>query len=133
MLSEVLVGTILFLCGIAIIIYGDKIIKSNDGAISKIFSHKQSNLKLIKWPAGIVLFLFGFISLQTQKSFYWAGLVEWLMSCSCLSIIGIKNSHWFSTGRSAFSELTGIDRKLVKLAGVLFGIGSFLFMIGALK
>ncbi|MCP3873589.1 MAG: hypothetical protein GY699_10605 [Desulfobacteraceae bacterium] len=133
MFFEVLIGTILLLFGIVVIIFGDKDIKAKEGVISNPFSHKKSSLKIMKWVIGIVLISVGLTSFQTSESLYWAGIVEWALSCFCLSIIGFKNSVWFSTGKSSFSNLSDIDIKFAKWAGILFGIGTVLFIIGVLK
>ncbi|MDA3894856.1 MAG: hypothetical protein PF482_01775 [Desulfobacteraceae bacterium] len=133
MFSEVLIGNILLFFGIAVIILGDKNIKSTEGSVSKLFLHKKSNLKIMKWSIGIVLIFYGLISFQTPESLYWAGLVEWILSFFCLSIIGFRNSVWFSTGKSVLSDLSDIDVKFAKWAGLLFGIGGVLFIIGMLK
>ncbi len=139
--SEILFGILFLIIGLFVLAFGDRRLQSKEGFVSELFSHKKRNIKVIKWTLGIIFILFGFAFLfdehlsspifQIHTALYWTGLVAWITCSLCLAIIGLRNSVWISTGRTAFSELSKIDIKFAKLAGIFFGIGSVLFIIGA--
>ena len=141
MSSEILFGILFLIIGLSVLAFADKRLQSKEGFENKLFSLNKRNKKIIKWTLGILFLLFGFASIfdgrlsfpifQVHKALYWTGLTAWITCSLCLAIIGFRNSVWFSTDRTAFSEMSAVDIKFAKLAGIFFGTGSVLFIIGA--
>ena len=60
----------------------------------------------------------------------WAGLISWLGSGLCLSIIGLRHAKGLVIPFSSLGkELEPIDKKFAKAAGILFLIGIVLFVV----
>ena len=54
-----LLGVVLVVMGLAVIVYGDKNVKKNGGAVLKTFSMPRLNAIVLKWAVGILLIWFG--------------------------------------------------------------------------
>jgi len=68
--------------------------------------------------------------MKVDEVFNWFGLGMWLLSASCLSVIGLRRSAWFGKQRPLFSKWDSIDIKVAKAAGLLFISGALCFTLG---
>jgi len=71
----------------------------------------------------------GVTKLQFFKLMYWASLIAWIAAALCGGIIGLRNSVWYGSSCSLFAKLQPIDIKMTKVAGILFVVGMFFFII----
>ena len=70
--------------------------------------------------------------MKFPEFFYGTSVVLWVVSGFFLGLIAIRNSVWFGPSRSVLEELRPFDKKLAKIGGIFFVIGTFLFVIGTL-
>jgi hypothetical protein len=63
---------------------------------------------------------------------YWVGLIAWLMSGICISIIGFRHSVWYGSRQKLFEKLTPLDMRLAKIAALFFVAGVLCFVIGTI-
>jgi hypothetical protein len=63
----------------------------------------------------------------------WAGLISWIGSALCLSVIGLRYAKGLAIPFSSLDkELEPRDKKLAKAAGVLFVSGMVLFIVAGM-
>ena len=134
--ANIIFGLLIINISIFILVFGDKRIGENDGLIIKIVSIGEKKARLVKWATSVILFILGTslifsANLHHQKIFFGSGLVLWVGSACCLSIIGFRNSAWYKY-QSIVSALSPLDIKLAKVSGLLFASGALAFIIGAL-
>ncbi len=61
----------------------------------------------------------------------WIGLVFLVASMVLLALIQLKRSHWWGPSLSIFEDLSEGEKKLIKIAGVLFVLSVVFFITGA--
>lgn len=132
--TNLILGLLIINISIFILVFGGKGVGGNDGLIVKFTSIGKSKAKLVKWVVSLFLFVLGTslilnANLKYQELLFGVGLILWVGSACCLSIIGFRNSAWYRY-QSVVSELAPLDIKLAKLSGLLFALGSIAFIVG---
>ncbi len=134
--ANIIFGLLLINISIFLLVFGDKGLAGNSSLLVKFVSIGKGRAKLVKWAISVFLFLFGVslilnANLKYQEILDGIGLLLWVGSACCLSIIGIRNSASFYS-QSISPELAPIDIKLAKVSGLLFVLGILVFIVGNL-
>ena len=132
--TKIIFGLLLINISIFILVFGDKRIGGNDSLLVHLASIGEGKAKLVKWVISILMFLLGTSlilnsDLKYQEIFFGTGLILWVGSACCLSLIGFRNSPWYSH-KSIVSELSPLDIKLAKVSGLLIILGISAFIVG---
>jgi len=134
--ANIIFGLLLINISIFLLVFGDKGLGRNSSFLVKFVSIGKGRAKLVKWTISVFLFIFGVSlilnsNLEYQEILFGMGLLLWVGSACCLSIIGLRNSASFYS-QSIASELAPTDIKLAKVSGILFALGILVFIVGNL-
>ena len=53
------VGVLLIVIGVVVLVFGGRKLNVNEGTILKLFTHSQTNVRLIQWGLGLVAIYLG--------------------------------------------------------------------------
>jgi hypothetical protein len=134
--TNIIIGLLIINISIFILVFGDKGVGGNGGLIVKFASIGKGKAKLVKWAVSVFLFILGTslilnANIKYQELLFGVGLILWVGSACCLSLIGFRNSAWYRY-QSVVSELSPLDIKIAKLSGLLFALGIIAFIVGVL-
>ena len=62
----------------------------------------------------------------------WIGAICWIVSAICVACVGAKYQIKHGFFRSVGVELNEQDKRLVKIAAILFFVGILFFIVGAI-
>ncbi len=70
--------------------------------------------------------------MQISEIVHWIGAICWIVSAICVAYVGVEYQIKYGFFRSIGVELNEKDKRLLKIAAILFFIGLFFFLFGVI-